>query len=511
MRSPRAPRPALAVALATVLVALAVVATTATTSAAPTAPALPRQDEPATTLAPTTTLRRGADDPGRVAYVTPTGDVVVAEGDGSSPVTIGTDAAANAAGLAPLSWRQPASDAVAYVREDGALVVAPIDGSTPTVLATDAVVPSAADENILSWDLSGSFLTYLAAAGPDRVESRVVDLTTAEPGTPPQIRTIGNPDRRTVLAQAFSPLDPIIYQKTADSDTGREFTVAIVEPFQGTIFGSRLSLDDVTFTPDGRYVFAVSRGSGNVQQLVRVSMRNPTRTELVTDRDRVCRPSVSPDARLIVFAAGPRCEQVWTIRSDGTDPKRIVEQVGDTATFDTGEFTWSLDGSTITHAACRRSDGETNCGGGYWDIPTDGGEPVQRADAGSVRRESRALLRPVKVQVDITGPVEYSGRMQAGVGSVGDLVAQVPDELVEVKGVDELDNARSFEIKAVHPPSSIWMSGTIRIVDSGFDETFQFFGRVLPFSLGYAKLRGIWMRTGQMPMEAGQLVVTIER
>lgn len=57
----------------------------------------------------------------------------------------------------------------------------------------------------------------------------------------------------------------------------------------------------------------------------------------------------------------------------------------------------------------------------------------------------------------------------------------------------------------------MWLAGTVRIVDSGFDETFPFVGRVLPFSLGYARLRGIWTRSEKLPIQSGSIVVTVER
>ncbi|HNI33855.1 MAG TPA: hypothetical protein PLV93_00570 [Microthrixaceae bacterium] len=464
--------------------------------------------------ATTTTLfaRPGVGpDPGRIAYVTPAGDVVVADGDGSNAVTVGSGAVSNDRGLAPLAWRQPAADAITYVREDGALVIAPVDGSPERIIATDAVVPPDADETIVSWDFSGSFLIYLAEPAPGRVEARVIDLTTADDDTPPEIRVIGNPDRRRVLAQAFSPLDPIIYQKTVDPDTGRQFTVSIVEPTKGTVYGSNFSFDDVTFSPDGRYAFAVSGGNGNVEQMVRLTVRNPKGVDLVTDHDRVCNPAVSPDSRLVVFAAGERCQEVWTIRTNGTEPKRIAKQVGGTATFDIGQFTWSQDGKTITHAACKRIGEESACDGGYWDISVDGRDVRPRAVAGSVLREQRPLLRPIKVRIDITGPVEYSGQIQVGTGSSETPFANTPDEKIQYKGVDENDSSRSFEVKAIHPVNSVWLAGTVRIVDSGFDETFPFVGRVLPFSLGYARLRGIWTRSEKLPIQSGSIVVTVER
>src|SRR4051812_26995776 len=47
----------------------------------------------------TTTAPTVSSSDGQVAYVTPTGDVVVAKGDGSSPVTVGHGAVTNRVGL----------------------------------------------------------------------------------------------------------------------------------------------------------------------------------------------------------------------------------------------------------------------------------------------------------------------------------------------------------------------------------------------------------------------------
>ena len=126
-------------------------------------------------------------------------------------------------------------------------------------------------------------------------------------------------------------------------------------------------------------------------------------------------------------------------------------------------------------------------------------------------REFRPLLRPIKLQVDITGPINYSGRIQIGAQSTEVPFANTPDEKIQVKGVDENDAARSVEVKAIHPIDSVWVAGTVRIVDGEFNETFPFYGRVLPFSLGYAKMRGIWTRSERLPLQTGQIIVTVER
>lgn len=506
-RAPRWRRTAVAALLATTVVV--------------TGPGVGAQDEPVDeTTTTTTTAPRSTDerDPGRIAYVTPEGEVVVADSDGTNAITVGSGAVANDEGLAPLAWRQPGADAVTFVRDDGALVVAPIDGGEPLILATDAVVPPDSDEAILSWDLTGNFLIYLAEPVAGRIESRVIDLSTADDDNPPQVRTIGNPDRRRVIAQMFSPIDPIIFQKTADIDTGRRLTVAIVEPIAGTIIGSNLSVDDVTFGPDGRYAFAITRVADGVEQLVRMALRQVKGIQLMSDHERVCNPAVSPDATMVVFAAGKQCQEIWTIRYNGTQPKRIVKRVAKGATFAAGAFTWSGDGKVISHAACTQGDGTTatgepttECRGGYWDISVDGKQVRSRAVAGSVQREPRALLRSVKIQIDIDGPIEYSGRMQLGSQSRSVPFQSTPDDKIDAKAVDENNSARSFEIKGIHPVSSVLMGGTLRVIDGEFDETFTFFGRVQPFSLGYAKFRGIWTRSERLPMQSGQITITVER
>ena len=48
-----------------------------------------------------------------------------------------------------------------------------------------------------------------------------------------------------------------IGQIYVDPDTGRQFTVSIVEPTKGTVYGSNFSFDDVTFSPDGRTLVPV--------------------------------------------------------------------------------------------------------------------------------------------------------------------------------------------------------------------------------------------------------------
>ncbi len=449
-------------------------------------------------------------DAAHVAYVNAAGQVVVSLSDGSQPIVVGENAARNAQGLAPLSWRQPGLDAVTYVRTDGALVVAPIDGNAPLILATDAVVPPDSEDQILSWEFTGSLLAYLSQEPGGEVAAKIIDFTEADDVNPPDFRTIGSPTRRRILAQQFSPLDPFLYQRTVDRETGDEYTMAIVEPVEGTIYGTPLSLDDPTFSPDGRFVFAVAKGIGDVDQLIRLSIVDPV-PRLVTDRQGLCQPSVSPDSKLVVFAVGERCEQVWVIGINGADPKRIDPGFAEGTTFAPGNFTWSLDSTTVSHTACTGDRLNASCTDQYWDIAVSGGSAILRSAGGSVAREQRPLLRPIKIKLDLTGPVKYSGKMRIGSQSAGKIIAGAASDYVETQAVDEADSDRSFTLELYHPSGQNWISGSLRIADHEFDESFVVFGRILPQSYGFMKLRGIWIQSGKFPMKSGQFLLTLER
>ncbi len=489
---------------------MAAVAVSAMVAAATLSGAGTAGTQTAPTVAVPTTTPTTAGGAGRIAYVTPGGDVVVANGDGTGALTVGSDAAVNRWGLAPLAWRQPAADAITYVRKDGALVVAPVTGEEPQIVATDAVVPADADEDIISWQLSGAFLAYVAQPAPGVIESRVIDFSRADEDSPPEVRILGNPDGRDVLAQGFSPVDPVLWQRTADPETGREFTLAIVEPFEGKLLPTPLTVFDPTMSPDGRYLYAVLKGTGDIEQIVRISISG-LEVDVLVDLPRICRPSVSPAADKVVFGAGENCEQVWIMDANGADPRPLTERVSGTATFAVGSFSWSLDGRTISHASCKVIGDEPYCTGGYLDISSDGLSVRPRAEAGAVRRESRALLRPVKVTVRVDGGIDYEGEMSIGTESFGDLSEVARGQEVTATGFDDEDATRSVTVEMYHPSNEVWLTGRLRIQDGDVDETMVFYGRALPASYGFAKVRGVWTQTSTLPMRSGQVVITFER
>lgn len=444
--------------------------------------------------------------PGRIAYVTPSGSVFVAESDGSKAIAIGQDAATNSDGLAPIAWG-PVGDIIAYVRTDGALVFAPANGQGETrVVATDAIVPATGGENLLTFDPTGVAIAYFRATPSGVPQVALVYFDGPTEGT---TTALSDPATRVPLEVAFSPLDPFLYLRSADVETGREFTVAAVEPTAGTPVGSPFSVDDPTFSPDGAYIYGVL--NKGIDQIVRVDSASG-RVDLIREQDRICNPTTSPDAKRLVYGAGPTCSEVWVIDADGQNPKRIVEPMGGAVSFASGNFSWSLDGRTISHAACTASIETATCGGAYLDIKVAGGAVVTRAVAGTVLREIRPLVKAIKVKVEATGPISFNDRLLISQQSGGGLLGLRRGGAADVKAVDERDPRRSFALRLVAGVRSPFVSGTVRVQDpSGFDQTFTVIGSVAVRSFRTVSLRALYVSTSSMPFRSGRFNLTLYR
>jgi hypothetical protein len=447
--------------------------------------------------------------PGRVAYVTPGGDVVVAQSDGSQPLIVGHGAVQTTSGLAPLAW-SPDGGKVAYVRNDGALVLASSDNSAfPETVATDAVVSQFATENLLSFVVSGQAISYLRAAPGGRSIAAVTFFDGQNKG---KTINLTDPATRVPTAFQFSPLDPYLYLQSADVETLKDFTTAVVDPIQATPFSTPYSVDDPAFAPDSAYAYGVVSVGGS-QQLVRVDAVTADFVAL-RDQDRICKPTPSPDGTKLVYGAGPNCGEIWTINSDGSNPHEVASSVGGAASFADGDFSWSLDGKVVSHAACRGLQQGASCGGAYWDIPINGKGITARADAASVRREYRPLIKPIKAFVDVTGPFEYTTRMLLSAAVVSPLLQRIPTgQAATAQGVDVTDPNRRIAIKFLQSVDNRFLMGTIQIADqkAKVNRTFTVLGAITIQSYRYASLRGIWLKTSSMPFQSGRIDVTLYR
>ena len=447
--------------------------------------------------------------PGRVAYVTPSGDVVVAQSDGSAANVIGSGAVANSAGLAPLAW-SPAGDVVAYVRKDGALVIASTSGKPEVIAATNAVVPPGVDENVLSIDVTGVAIAYLADAGNGRYQAMVTRFDTTDPKAK-DTTPLTDPADRVPTAFEFSPLDVYLYLQSKDVETGRDFTIALVDPFSGTPIPSPFSVDDPSFSPDGALVYGVTH-VGDVDQILSVDA-NTGQTQIIQTQDRICHPQASSDGKRIVYAAGTNCGEVWVVNRDGSDPTLISRSPLIGASFTEGDFSWSLDDTTVSHAACTRTGPATSCSGAYVDIKIASKAVKTRAPAASVRREFRPLIKPLKVDVEVTGAISYHEKMLISLTeSKGDPLRQ-PLNGVDLRAKDERDTKRVFSYKILTADQSQFVTGTLGVSDpaNSFDHQFVFIGAILLRSYRYAVMRAIWFDTTSMPFRTGRIDLTIYR
>ena len=320
---------------------------------------------------------------------------------------------------------------------------------------------------------------------------------------------LSDPATRVPLEVAFSPLDPFLYLRSADVETGREFTVAAVEPTAGTPVGSPFSVDDPAFSPDGAFIYGVI--NKGIDQIVRVDSSSG-RVDLIREQDRICNPTPSPDAKRVVYGAGPTCSEVWVIDADGLNPKRIVEPMGGAVSFASGDFSWSLDGRTISHAACTASIETATCGGAYLDIKVAGGAVVTRAVAGTVSARDPAAGEGHQGE----GRGDRSDRVQRPLlisqQSGGGLLGLRGGGAADVKAVDERDPRRSFAVRLVAGVRSPFVSGTIRVQDpSGFDQTFSVIGSVAVRSFRTVSLRAIYVSTSSMPFRSGRFNLTLYR
>jgi hypothetical protein len=467
----------------------------------------------------TTTTRSGSTttidiahipvQPGRVAFVTPSGDVVVAQSDGSLPLVVGHGAVATSSGLSPLAW-SPDGSTVAYVRNDRALVLASSDNSVaPQIVATDAIVTPFASEDLLSFLVTGQAISYLRAASGGRSIAAVTFIDGQNKG-----RTINltDPATRVPTAFQFSPLDPYLYLQSADVETLKNFTTAVVDPIQATPFSTPYSIDDPVFAPDSAYAYGVMT-VGAAQQLIRIDAVTAAFVS-VRDQDRICKPMPSPDGKQIVYGAGPNCGQVWIVNSDGSHPHQIASSVGGSASFAAGAFTWSLDGKIVSHADCNGLQRGAFCGGAYWDIPINGKGITQRAVASSVRRESRPLIKPIKASINITGPFEYSTKMLLSADVVTPILRRIPTgQAGSAEGVDQSDTNRRLAIKFLQSTDNRFLVATVQIADpkAKFNRTFTVFGSLVLQSYRYVILKGIWMKTTSMPFQSGRFTLTLYR
>ena len=480
-----------------------------------------------TTLAP-------VEPSGQVAYIDAAGQVLL--GDGAAPPEVlAGDAAIGDSGLGAVAIA-PTGDVLAYVRSDGALVLLtiPIAGvaDAPVVLATDAAVDAIGASTSLVWDFAGSQVAYLAVGTEDMAEPR--------PEEPPPLSSsqgvyrvplpegvlghvvkvvdrdgnevvrIGDPSTRSMVGITTSSSDDLMLLESVAPDTGKPYTLSLATSGSGEVLPTVLSADDPAFAPDGSFAVAVWP-DGDGAQLVRVATETLDRATLA-DEGSVCRPSVSPDSTRIVYGAGDDCSELHLISANGGVPVDITPPTGPgDAAFGVGALGWTQDGQHIVFSNCASTSGPVGCTGPVTFLDPDRREVAEGAAAATVAPQARPLIRSLRLDLVMEGPIAYetsfevSAELEGQLTEIGEGAARIDAELVE--------DDRSLVLDLQVQDGANFATGTMTVTDpdAGIDRTFLVLATPTVLGVRSVSLSGMWISTDELPVTSGEFRLAIRR
>jgi len=239
----------------------------------------------------------------------------------------------------PAAAPRDGGDLIAYtrnVRGDNEIFVARSDGSGRRRVTFGPRQANAAGNAMPAWSPDGMRIAYSAHRG-------------------------------TGLGGAKSAL----FSVRADGGGMRRLTRWFAESYLGT----------PAWSPDGS-VITFSRHTGSWQTIEWIPAAGGSSRRLGSGPRRDSSPAWSPDGRSLAFTrlgdAGRITGEIWVMRSDGTDARRIAE--------DGGMASWSPDGKRIAFSSARDRFGKT-----YYDDRTDPNTDVyvMNADGSRQRRLTR--------------------------------------------------------------------------------------------------------------------------
>jgi hypothetical protein len=455
---------------------------------------------------------------------------MVGEGAGA-PVEVARDAALGESGLGAVALA-PTGDLVAYARSDGALVTVPIGGGDPTVLATDVALGAVGNGPSLVWDATGADLAYLAIgtqamarprpsepeplSDPGRVFRvplpegvlgnvvRVVERTGAE------VATIGDPSTRSIVGIAASLTDDLMVLESVAPDTLEPYTLMLATFGAPEESPTVLSADDPAISPDGAFVVAVGPDKTR-QELIRIATDSLARAVLVS-ADTICNPSISPDATRIVYGSGEDCSSLMVVSATGGTPVDITPTARPgTADHGEGALGWTTDGRYVTFSDCRSTSGPVRCGGQVTFLEVDQRREVLGPFATTVAPVRRPLIQDLKVDVVLSGPIEYEGSFP--------IDSQVVADLTELSETDSLltaeltDGERRLSLELQVQEGAQYAAGQMTIVDpeAGIDRTFLVLGTPSVIGLRVVSLTGMWISTSELPVASGEFRLAVRR
>ncbi len=471
---------------------------------------------------------------GPVAYVRADGRVLLGDG-AAEPVELASDAAVAESGLGSVTIA-PTGDVVVYVRADGALVMIPLPiggvAGVPVVLATDASLTDLGTGRSMAWDPTGTTVAYLAVGTLEMVEPRseepaplssatgayrvplpegalgnvvkVVDRSGAV-----KVR-LGDPSTRSMVGLASSFSDDLLLLESVAPDTGKPYTLSLATTGTDEITPTLLSADEPAFAPDGSFIVTVGPDKQG-KELLRLSTDSLEKATL-TSSEGICNPAVSPDSTRIVYAVGEKCERLEVISSLGGEPVDITppKGPGDT-TFGTAALGWTEDGHHVALSECRRTDGPVECGGTVSFLDPDRMELTAGPTASTVAPLMRPLLQSVRLDLVMTGPLEYSAsynisaELEGQLTDLGSGASRVTATLV--------DGERSLAIDVKVREGAQFATGTLTVVDpaAGIDRTFLILAEPSVLGIRVVSLTGTWISTDEIPVISGKFRLALRR
>ncbi len=478
--------------------------------------------------------RRRTGDPtsapqGQVVYITADGDVLVGIGE-AVPRKIGRGAAVGANGQGAVAIA-PTADVVAYVAEGGLLVFVPIAGGEVKYAAGDVSLEALGNEPILAWNATGDRLAYVANGTEEEVVppgdrprtlqdplSSPVPLPDAGIGTVIRVvdkqgsglAHIGDPSQRWMIGVHWSPADPIMLVESVVPGTDDRYTLAAAADDSVRVFPTPLSADQPDFAPDGSFIVGVGSAKGS-QELLRVAMDTLELDALVLE-DRICRPSISPDASRIAYGAGENCNKLMLVSSLGGQAFEVTPiDAPDTLNFDAGGPSWTADGKFITWAGCLEEAGEIDCGGPTQFLEPDSGRLLDGPEAVTIEPIRRALVQDVWLDIDLRGPLEFrhsfliNPETQAGLTEGEEDGGYITAEMS--------DGAVTLAMQMTADAESPFLTGTMALKDpeTGIDRTFFVLGRATLLGVRVFSITGVWYSSDELPFATGEFNLAVRR
>ncbi|MFM7062894.1 MAG: hypothetical protein ACKO04_05295 [Actinomycetes bacterium] len=503
---------------------------------APAATGRSGQPGPAGTLPTSTTVAPDgssgsptrATPTGAVAFVTPTGEVLVGQGI-ATPTAVGFGAAVGPAGVGAVAL-SPSGERVAWISAQGAVVARALDGSPAVTLASDAVTTVVGRAPVLAWNSDGTQVAYVAVGTKEMVEprrtERGISTEGAFPVPLPSSDTLGNvvktvsvtgalvgrlgdPSLRSAIGLTWSATTQLLVIQSAVPGTSRRYTLSVATPGAFAETPTLFSADDPQFSPDGRFLVAVGPSKGR-QELLKVSTDTLDRTVLAVS-SRICSPSVSPDSTRVVFGSGPRCRKVGLVSTLGgpvvdATPPRLPKD----AVFGPGEFGWTAEGRYFTHALCRRGG---SCGGPSVFYDYDTGRKLLGADASTVVTPQRAAgsAQQVGVDVEVTGPLRFSGSFPLDATSLPRLTDTTANDGQLSARLTNGDQTASIKVQGRE--GSPFVTGQLTVADpaTGVDRTLFVLGRANLTGIQAFTISGIWISTDDLPFASGKFTWAVRR